>query len=338
MKTILRCTLCLTLAACMMTPNMNPVAIQVTARPSRFVGDTLILAVQSAMPAIRSAMAATMRTAFPAAVVPESLVDTLSSPRRVLITATLVRYGPSWGGARGWTGHTGIDVFVYDHRVSPGNRFVDMIRTSSSSGAFFSVVANKTPGDVSRASFDSANLALISFLDSLDDPRAREKLRLTAGVSEAEYAPYLAPNGKSSLAGKAFITTDGGSVQPAVGQPVTLDPATSSSRRWYNRVGMVCGSFDSASPDDLFRRTRRRMVTDADGNFTFSGLPPGTYFVRTGVLWDAPEPTDLFHTITRQYALVSSTVTFKDGERKQITLSQTGNAYLRCPSLVRGRS
>ena len=127
MKTVLRCTLCLTLAACMMTPNMNPVAIQVTARPSRFVGDTLILAVQSAMPAVRSAMAATMRTAFPAAVVWESLVDTLSSPRRVLITATLVRYGPSWGGARGWTGHTGIDVFVYDHRVFPGNRFVDLI-------------------------------------------------------------------------------------------------------------------------------------------------------------------------------------------------------------------
>jgi hypothetical protein len=344
MTRILRCTLCLTIAACtnLMPVNMKPVAIQVAGKSSRFVGDTLILAVfnRSTTPSVsnevRSAIAGTMRAAFPATVVLESLADTAPAPRRVVITATLVRYGPSWrGGIRGWTGHTGLDVFVFDHRVSPGSRFVDLIRTSSSSSVF-SAGGNKTMGDVSRASFDSANVAMVAFLASLDDPRTRETLRLTAGVSDAEYASYLALTGSASLAGRGFVT-DGGREQPAAGQPVTLDPATSSARRWYERFGMVCNTFDSsASPDDLFRRTRRTTVTDADGNFTFSGLPPGTYFVRTRVLWDAPEPTDGLHKITQQYAFVSSAVTVTEGEQRQIALSQTGNAYLRCPSPMRG--
>jgi hypothetical protein len=345
MTRILRCTLCLTIAACtnLMPVNMKPVAIQVAGKSSRFVGDTLILAVfnRSTTPSVsnevRSAIAGTMRAAFPAAVVLESLVDTLSSPRRVFISASLVRYNPSFGGFRGsWTGHAGIDVFVYDHRVSPGIRFVDLIRRSSPPSSLFSMGGNKAMGDVSRAAFDSANKAMVAFLDSVDDPSTRETLRSTAGVSEAEYASYLAPTGNASLAGRGFVT-DGGREQPAAGQPVTLDPATSSARRWYERFGMVCNTFDSsASPDDLFRRTRRTTVTDADGNFTFSGLPPGTYFVRTRVLWDAPEPTDGLHKITQQYAFVSSAVTVTEGEQRQIALSQTGNAYLRCPSPMRG--
>jgi len=341
MKAILGCTMCLNFTGCvnLMPPKMDPVAIHVPARSSRFVGDTLILAVtdrtEPPLPgaAFQSALATTMRATFPAAVVLGSLGDTAPEPRRVFVTASIVRYGPSWRSGR-WIGHTGLDVFVFDHRVSPGSRLVNLIRTSSSSGVFHA--GNKTIGDVSRASFDSANKAMVAFLDSVDDPRTRETLRSTAGVSEAEYASYLAPTGNASLAGRGFVT-DGGREQPAAGQPVTLDPATSSARRWYERFGMVCNTFDSsASPDDLFRRTRRTTVTDADGNFTFSGLPPGTYFVRTRVLWDAPEPTDGLHKITQQYAFVSSAVTVTEGEQRQIALSQTGNAYLRCPSPMRG--
>lgn len=340
MKSILRLTMCLSLASCsnLTPPNMDPIAIQLPPSSSRFVRDTLILTVsnRTGSPhglAFQSSLATTMRTAFPAAVVVGSTEDTTAAPRRVFVSATIVDYGPSWEGGR-WIGHTGIDLLVFDHRVSAERRFVSLIRTSSASGLVH--WGNKTIGDVSRASFDSATRAVVAFLDSLDDPRSRETLRSTAEVSEAEYAPYLASTGNASLAGRAFIRSEGGKENFATGQPVTLDPATSSARRWYQQFGMACDAFDpSASPDDLFRRTHRETVTDAGANFTFTGVPPGTYFVRTRILWDAPEPTDLFHTITQQYALVSSTVTLKEGEQKQIALSQTGNAYQRCPSLMR---
>ena len=339
MKSILSLTMCLSLASCsnLAPPNMDPIAIQLPPSSSRFVRDTLILTVSNRTgslhgPAFQSSLATTMRTAFPAAVILESTEDT-AVPRRVFIGATIVAYGPSWEDGR-WIGHTGIDVFVFDHRVSAGRHLESFIRTSSRSGLFNK--GNKTIGNVSRASFDSATRAVVAFLDSLDDPRSRETLQSTAEVSEAEYAPYLASTGNASLAGRAFISSEGGKENFATGQPVTLDPATSSARRWYQQFGMACDAFDpSASPDDLFRRTHRETVTDAGGNFTFTGLPVGTYFVRTRVLWDAPDPNDLFHTITRQDALVSSAVTLKQGEQKQIVLSQTGNAYRRCPSLVR---
>ncbi len=339
MKSFLRLTMCLSLASCanLTPPNMDPIAIQLPPSSSRFVRDTLILTVSNRTgslqgPAFQSSLATAMRTAFPAAVILESTEDT-TAPRRVFITATIVGYGPSWEGGR-WIGHTGIDLLVFDHRVSAGRRLESSIRKSSTSGLFNR--GNKTIGDVCRASFDSATRGVVAFLDSLDDPRSRETLQSTAEVSEAEYAPYLASTEKASLAGRAFISSEGGKENFATGQPVPLGPATSSARRWYQQFGMACDAFDpSASPDDLFRRTHRETVTDAGGNFTFTGVPPGTYFVRTRVLWDAPEPTDLFHTITKQYALVSSTVTLKEGEQKQIALSQTGNAYQRCPSLVR---
>lgn len=340
MKSILRLAMCLSLASCanLAPPNMDPVAIQLPPSSSRFVRDTLILTVSNRTgsphgPAFQSSLATTMRRAFPAAVILESTDDTTAAPRRVFIAATIVGYGASWEDGR-WIGNTGIDLLVFDHRVSPGRRLESLIRTSSSSGLFNR--GNKTIGDVSRASFDSATRAVAAFLDSLDDPRSRETLQSTAEVSEAEYAPYLATTGNASLAGRAFISSEGGKENFAAGQPVTLDPATSSARRWYQQFGMACDAFDpSASPDDLFRRTHRETVTDAAGNFTFTNVPPGTYFVRTRVLWDAPDPNDLFHTITKQYALVSSAVTLKEGAEKQIVLSQTGNAYKRCPSLKR---
>ena len=332
MRGIFRCALCLTAAACvnLMPPNMKPAAIDVPGKSFRFAGDTLILAISnrsqtpSVSAEVRSAIAATVRSAFPAAVVLDSVVDSAPAPRRVFITTTLVQYGASWEGSR-WIGHTGLDVFVQDHHVSSHSGFVDLIRTSSASSIVN--MGNKTIGDVSRASFDSASMTLIAFLDSLDDPSTRDKLFSTAGVSDTEYAPYLAPTGNSSLTGRAFIT-DAGSEHPAAGQPVTLDPATSSSRRWYERAGMDWTLFNSGSPDDLFRSTRRTMMTDSHGQFAFSGLQPGTYIVRVRVDWEAPDPNDLFHSVRPFRAVVAAVVRIEEGVQKQIAVNQTGNAFL----------
>lgn len=301
MKSILRLAMCLSLASCsnLTPPNVDPIAIQLRPSSSRFVRDTLILTVSNRTGSLHG-------PAFHS-----SLATTMRTafPAAVILDST-------------------------ENTTAQRRGLQSFIRTSSTSGVFNR--GNKTIGDVSRASFDSATSAVVAFLDSLDDPRTRETLQSTAEVSEADYAPYLASTGNASLAGRAFISSEGGKENVAKGQPVTLDPATSSARRWYQQFGMACDAFDqSASPDDLFRRAHRETVTDASGNFTFTGVPPGTYFVRTRVLWDAPDPNDLFHTITKQYALVSSAVTLKEGEQKQIALSQTGNAYRRCPSLMR---
>lgn len=308
MMRALRCAPCAALAGCanLMPANMQPGVIQASGDASRFAGDTLMITVanRSESPSVsadvfRSAIAGSIRSAFPAAIVLESPTDTAIVPPRVSVAMTLMRYGPSKPRAR-WIGHTEIDVFVHDP----------------------------------RASFDSATMALICFLEALDDPNSRE-FRSMSEVSELEYARFLGAAGKSSLTGRAFVR-EAGKAHAAAGQPVTLDPATSSARRWYDRLAMVCGSFDSsASPDDLFLRTRRATVTDSSGNFSFTQLPPGTYFVRTRVLWDAPEPTDGARRIAQQFALLGSTVTLAEGELQHVSLSETGNAYLRCRSRMR---
>ena len=318
------------LAACanLSQPNMNPSAIPVTGDTSRFVGDTLIFAYFDRRPdslagdAARLAIGATMRAAFPSAFVLESTVDTTSSLRRVFVETTLIGYGPSWEGK--WVGHTAIDVFIHDYRLPTGRRrFVKYIRTTSSSSPFFSR-GNKTMGDVSRASFDSANIQLIAFLDSVGSPTAGDHLQANAAVSEADYAPYLGTTGTSSITGRASLAIRHGEVKRATNRMVTLDPATSSARRWYERSGMSWTDFGSCSPDDLFRRARRTTVTDIDGRFSFNDLAPGTYLVRTTVTWEGPDPHDLFGTVTYQGALVAEFVTLAPGQRAEVVLHQVG--------------
>ncbi len=98
MKRIISSSFVVGVAACanMLHPDMNPSAIPVTGKTSRFVGDTLILAYFDRRPdslagnTARLAIGATMRAAFPSAFVLESIGDMISSPRRVLVETTLV--------------------------------------------------------------------------------------------------------------------------------------------------------------------------------------------------------------------------------------------------------
>lgn len=348
MKLAFQSILCLTVAACaVMKADMRPAAMHLPGNASRFAGDTLILAVSnrprtaSLTNEIRSAILITMRAAFPSAIVLDSLGDSIGSARRVRITANIVQYGPFWARDH-WVGRVGIDLFVYDHRVTSRNRLIAFIRASSRSPRL-QLRGPKTPGDVTRAAFDSANMAVIAFLDSVGDPGASAKLRQTAAVSEEEYAPYFTSPAVSSLSGLALVTIADGTVRRAVRQPVTLDPVTPSARRWYEVSGMESGTtfwdpelaratggaIESSSPDDLFQRARRTTVTDAKGQFTFSDLASGTYLVRARVEWDSPVPGDGARAIRPQRSVVASVVTIGDGERKQITVSDTGNAFHR---------
>ncbi len=103
----------------------------------------------------------------------------------------------------------------------------------------------------------------------------------------AEYAPYLTA-GTGSLTGQAFLTQKGGGVVPAAGQPVTLDPVTSTSIEWWQKAGTQFKVRDFTPPSGSFQTARKTTIADGAGKFSFGTLPAGKYFVRTILTWEVP--------------------------------------------------
>ena len=131
--------------------------------------------------------------------------------------------------------------------------------------------------------------------------------------AEAEYAPYLGA-GTAEIAGQAFLSQKGGGTIKAAGRTVTLDPVTEVSLKWWYQAGKVWAYRHTTPPSANFKAARRTTVADADGRFTFSGLPEGSYFVRTEVTWDVP-----YHGV--QGGIVSASVQVKAGEKKQAIIN-----------------
>lgn len=95
-----------------------------------------------------------------------------------------------------------------------------------------------------------------------------------------EFAGYDA-TGRSSINGQAFLRVPG-TIVPAAGSEVVLVPDTSYTRELWEpaRSGRYSGV---ANFDPRYFKYRRSMIADQQGNFRFTGLPPGSYIVQTHV-------------------------------------------------------
>lgn len=154
-------------------------------------------------------------------------------------------------------------------------------------------------------------------------PAAYRPLAMSGPAPVTEYQPFMG-EGTGSLSGQAFLTTRGGDVKRGAGRAVTLDPATSYTKEWYNQIGMVTARFSEQPSDSLFRSLRRTATADADGKFVFTNLPAGTYLVRTTVTWE----TGAAYAGT-QGGIVSALVTVKAGQKTDVILNDMSSAYLR---------
>ena len=132
-------------------------------------------------------------------------------------------------------------------------------------------------------------------------------------ASEAEYAPYL-KTGTSSISGQAFLTQNGGNTIKAAGKTVYLDPATSTGDDWWKQAGMYYANRNFIPPSPNFTKARKVTTADADGRFKFTGLPAGSYYVKTEVTWYVPDSPI-------QGGIVGQKVTTTDGQNTEVVLT-----------------
>ena len=100
-----------------------------------------------------------------------------------------------------------------------------------------------------------------------------------------EYEQYSRP-GASSIAGQAFLKTQGGDVKFGAGNDVILAPATSYSKEWFEV--RVLRDRAISPPEPRAERFNRSTLADGTGRFRFESLPAGAYYVACYISWMVP--------------------------------------------------
>lgn len=93
-----------------------------------------------------------------------------------------------------------------------------------------------------------------------------------------EYARFEA-DGSGSISGTALVRGVSGNAKPGALRPVYLDPVTSYSTEWFEKMVRWYGRVRFRPLHPGFAAHRRETVADLDGRFRFDRLPAGDYFL-----------------------------------------------------------
>ncbi|RDL17054.1 hypothetical protein D884_03195 [Pseudomonas sp. URMO17WK12:I10] len=156
-------------------------------------------------------------------------------------------------------------------------------------------------------------LALALALSACATPNQQAVPRVPFPVSEYDALPKT---GTGSLAGQVFMRTMGGDVKFGAGSDVHLQPVTAYTQQWYTVNYLEGRPLEPADP----RALQGTLVTQADGsgNFSFTNVPPGRYFLSSKVQWQAPTQFGLLP----QGGVVAKIVTISDGVQAREMLTK----------------
>lgn len=118
------------------------------------------------------------------------------------------------------------------------------------------------------------------------------EIPIDATFSAAEIA-WSRTTGANEVNGSAVLRTVGGDAKTCAGLQVRLVPEGAYSRARMEAVfGDTEAGFHALLSDmhfapapDGYAASAREEICDAQGNFAFSGVPDGSYFVVTQVVW-----------------------------------------------------
>lgn len=137
--------------------------------------------------------------------------------------------------------------------------------------------------------------------------------------------------GTGQVEGNAFLTRGDGQVVRCSGEMVSLGPVSSYTEEYNVKVyGSPKGGFApvglfGAKGADIKDEVERQIAQDhrftrcdVDGRFSFSNLPPGEYFVETGISWTPPDPDLLIPT----GGMISRRITVRENQTTEVTLTR----------------
>lgn len=154
---------------------------------------------------------------------------------------------------------------------------------------------------------------------------AQKPVVITTAFDPAEIEWFQRP-GDNVIRGNAVLRTVGGDAKTCAGLDVHLVPvSTYATERFRAIYGSAEGGLQPArtpvqlSPaDPRYEAFRRSTRCDSDGDFVFSGLPDGSYFVTAPVIWGVHNG----YFTEKQGGYVMQRVAVAGGERRDVVLTQ----------------
>lgn len=134
--------------------------------------------------------------------------------------------------------------------------------------------------------------------------------------------------GKGSISGTAFMRQRGGGVVTCAGNDVSLVPSTAYARERLAHIYQGTPKSDATSvrsardyrmnPQEFspspaaYKNLVKATICDAQGNFEFTDIKDGDYFIVTSVYWETPSP---------QGGVLAKSVNVKSGKAPRVILS-----------------
>lgn len=131
----------------------------------------------------------------------------------------------------------------------------------------------------------------------------------------AEYSA-LPTSGTGIVDGQVFMKTVGGDVKYGAGSQVVLNPITSYSEHWYHTIYEIHAPIQDGDPRQAaYIRTTR---ADGSGNFQFTEVPPGRYFLSSEVRWQIPNQWGL----SNQGGQMTDRISVTNGKSTKVMLTR----------------
>jgi len=132
------------------------------------------------------------------------------------------------------------------------------------------------------------------------------------------HKPYM-QKGNNTIKGQGFLRQQGGGVVTCAGNDTLLMPATPYFREMLSI--MRDGKKPIGNVDPAYKTMLKQTKADAQGNFTFSDLPDGNWFVLAEVIWTVG--------YQKQGGGLVQEVRVSNGETKQVLLTQNDLVLLK---------
>lgn len=147
----------------------------------------------------------------------------------------------------------------------------------------------------------------------------QQTIYLTSKFNPDE-AEFILNEGDGTILGQAFLRQRGGGVVTCAGSNVLLIPRTKYAeermRALYGTTdgGVNYGANPKFIPDSFdYSELTRTAQCDAQGNFEFSNVPSGRFFVATYVVWEVAN--------VPQGGAVMKPVELQPGQRMSVLLT-----------------
>jgi hypothetical protein len=146
---------------------------------------------------------------------------------------------------------------------------------------------------------------------------------MSVSYNPEEVAWFNTP-GTNSITANALMRTVGGEVKTCAGFEAALIPYSAYAAERITAIyGNANGGYASYGPqfsetDPRYSQNERKTTCDSQGNFRFTNLPDGDYYVRTQVTWGVPMG---YYMTSQQGGALAQRVSVRGGETKSIVLT-----------------